>query len=211
VMQQALADAGSRLLANAMVSYQDFLPPVEPILAGGSVLTRQPSLAESGLMLLDGLQPTGTTTMILDPNHLAPALGALAGINSLMAIQVLDSDSFLHLGTVISPVGNAPPGTPILNIKIASEEGGETSLDVQQGELIALPLPAGQFARLQLQPYHRYDIGMGGAGRGGMMKAVGGALGVIIDGRGRPLKLPSDSAQCLVSYRAWIKALGGSA
>lgn len=208
-MQRALSEAAGRLLASEMSSRQDFLPPVEPILVGGSVLTRQPNLAESGLMLLDGLQPSGTTTLILDPNHLAPALGALAGLNSLMAIQVLDSDSFLHLGTVISPVGNAPPGTPILNVKVASEDGEETSLEVKQGDLITLPLPVGKFARLQLQPYHRYDIGMGGAGRGGMMKAVGGALGVIIDGRGRPLKLPSDPDQCLHSNQTWLKALGG--
>lgn len=40
-------------------------------------------------------------------------------------------------------------------------------MDIRQGDLEVIPLPAGQRASLQLQPFHRYDVGMGGAGRGG--------------------------------------------
>jgi len=60
--------------------------------------------------------------------------------------------------------------------------------------LEVLQLPIGHSAELHLQPLHRYDVGMGGPGRGGRLRAVGGSLGVVVDARGRPLQLPKDPA-----------------
>ena len=60
------------------------LPYFEPILACGSVITRAPTLGQSLLMLLDGIQPVGITTMILDQNNLLPALGAAASRHSIL-------------------------------------------------------------------------------------------------------------------------------
>lgn len=218
-IEQALARAvlqiGLRLLsggfsARAASAGVGLLPWVEPVVATGSVLTRAPTLAQTMLMLLDGVQPTGATTFVLDQNHLSPSLGAAAAINPILAVQVLDSSAFLHLGTVISPVGNARPGTPVLRVKMTYDSSGqETTLEVKQGVLEVLPLPAGQTAHLQLQPLHRYDVGMGGAGRSGRLKVSGGALGVVIDARGRPLRLPDDAARRRELLRKWLWTLGG--
>jgi hypothetical protein len=69
-------------------------------------------------------------------------------------------------------------------------------------------LPNGQRAELQLQPLHKYDVGMGGLGRGGSLRVVGGALGVIIDARGRPLPLPTDPARRREIIGKWRWTLG---
>ena len=82
----------------------------EPILASGHALTHAASLSQACLALLDTLQPMGITTLILDPRQIAASLGALADINPAAAAQLLDSDIFLHLATVISPAGQAPAG-----------------------------------------------------------------------------------------------------
>jgi uncharacterized protein (TIGR01319 family) len=185
------------------------LPWLEPILATGSVLTQAPSLAQTMLMLLDGLQPTGITTIVLDQNHLAAALGAAAARNAILAVQVLDSNTFLYLGTVIAPVGVARAGTPILKVKMVYESGHETSLEIKQGALEVLPLPVGQTARLHLQPLHRFDVGMGGPGRSGKLGVHGGALGVVIDARGRPLNLPDQPTRRYELFKKWLWALGG--
>jgi len=185
------------------------LPWFEPIVASGSVLTRAATLAQTMLMLLDSLQPCGATTFVLDQHHVAPALGAVAAINPLLAVQVLDSTTFLHLGTVVSPVGNARPGTPVLRLKMTYESGHETTLDVKQGALEVLPLPIGQSAKVQLQPLHRYDVGMGSPGRGGGLRVTGGALGLVIDARGRPLQLPDDPARRQELFKKWLWTLGG--
>jgi hypothetical protein len=209
VMQSAIKMASRGFPAQALSQGEGLLPWVEPILATGSVLTQTPSLAQSALMLLDGLQPTGVTTLVLDQNQIAPALGAAAAVNPLLAVQVLESNSFIHLGTVVSPVGFSRPGTPVLQLKLIYQSSHETTLEVKQGALEILPLPSGQNARLQLQPLHRYDVGMGAPGRGGSLRVMGGALGVIIDARGRPLELPDDHQVRRELLRKWLSALGG--
>jgi hypothetical protein len=89
------------------------------------------------------------------------------------------------------------------------ENGQETNFEVKYGSLQALPLPYGQTARLQLHPLHRADVGMGVPGRGGGFTVKGGVLGVVIDGRGRPIALPKDLAQRQELFRSWLWSLGG--
>jgi len=183
-------------------------PGYEPVVASGSVVTRAPNHAQSLLTLLDGLQPIGITTLVMDQNHLAPALGAAAAVNPVLAAQVLESSTFLNLGTVISPVGVGRPGTPALRVRVTYASGGEASLDVKEGSLELVHLPLGQKAQLQLQPLHRYDIGMGGPGRGGSLRVVGGVFGVVIDARGRPLALPQDAGKRRDMIGKWRWTLG---
>jgi hypothetical protein len=184
------------------------LPWFEPIVASGSVLTRAPNPAQSLLILLDSLQPTGITTLVLDQNHLTTALGAAAAVNPVLAAQVLGSSTFQNLGTVICPVGDAKRGTPIMRVRMTPEGGGETTIEVKEGALEMLHLANGQRAQLQLQPLHKYDVGMGGAGRGGSLRVVGGVLGVIIDARGRPLSMPADPARRRELIGKWRWTLG---
>ncbi|HLA99372.1 MAG TPA: glutamate mutase L [Anaerolineales bacterium] len=182
------------------------LPWFEPIVATGSVLTRAPNFGQSVLMLLDGIQPTGITTLVLDQNHISPALGVSAAINPILAVQVLESNTFQNLGTILSPIGDAKPGTPVLRVRMSIDGGSETSMDIKQGSIEVLQIPQGQEAQLSLTPLQRYDIGMGGSGRGGRLRVRGGALGVIIDARGRPISLPHDPARRreLISKWRWI-------
>lgn len=185
------------------------MPWFEPLVVSGSVFTGAPSLGQAMLAVLDGVQPTGATTVVLDQNHVAAALGAAAAVNPILAVQVLDTNAFINLGTVVTPVGNARPGTHILRVKMATEGASEITLDVKQGSLEVLPLPPGQVARLQLQPLHRYDVGMGGPGRSGSLRVAGGALGVVIDARGRPIRLPEDPARRYELIKKWLWTLGG--
>lgn len=209
VLRSAVGRMNAGFPAGVSRSGAGLLPWFEPVVATGSVLTRAPGMAQTLLMLLDGLQPTGATTLVLDQSHLAAAMGVAAAVNPILVAQVLDSTTFLYLGTVISPVGNARPGTPVLRLKMTYETGHEAMVDVKQGSLEVLPLPLGQTARLHLQPLHRYDVGMGGAGRSGRLNVHGGALGVVIDARGRPLQLPEDAGRRRELFKKWLWTLGG--
>lgn len=183
------------------------LPWFEPIVATGSVLTQAPKHGQCMLLLLDGLQPTGVTTILLDQNNLVSALGASADVNPLLAVQVMGSNTMVNLGAVIAPVGNARIGTPILRIKIIYDEGRETNLDVKYGSLEVISLPMGAVATLRLQPLHRFDVGMG-PGRGGRLQVVGGSLGIVIDARGRPLVVNSDPGRRREKMKKWLWTLG---
>jgi hypothetical protein len=217
-IEQALARQAIRLAISAAEdgfpkgirrSGTGMLPWFEPIMATGSVLTRAPTTGHSFLTLLDAVQPTSITTMVLDQSNLAAPLGAAAPINPSLSVQVLESSAFLSLATVITPISSARLGTPILRLRVTYESGDETSFDIKQGALEALPIPMGEAARLRLQPLHRSDVGMGGPGRGGSVRVVGGALGVVIDARGRPIHLPRDITRRQDLYKKWLWTLGG--
>jgi hypothetical protein len=207
VMQLSLEQVMGRLPENENRDRVGLLPGFEPIVASGSVLTRAPNLGQSLLTLLDGLQPTGVTTMVLDQHHLSPPLGVAASVNPILAVQVLESSTFLNLATVISPIGNARPGTPVLRVRMVYENGSETSMEIKQGSLDVLQLPVGQSAQVHLQPLQRYDVGMGGPGRGGRLQVIGGALGVVVDARGRPLRLDRNPARRRELINKWRNVL----
>lgn len=179
------------------------LPYFEPIIATGSVLTQAPKHGQTLLTLLNSLQPTGVTTIALDRNNLAPLLGAAASQNHYLTIQSLDATNFYNLGTVISPVGQAKTGTPVLHVRATFADGREINQDVRFGTLEVIELPIGQSATLRLQPLHRFDVGMGGPGVGGSAAVTGGVCGVIIDARGRPIRMSNEPGRRREQVKKW--------
>ena len=183
-------------------------PLFEPILAGGGVLGDASRPGHSLLLLLDSLQPVGVTTIILDQNNLLPLLGAAASQNNILPVQVLESGAFLSVGTVVSPLSAANYGTPILRAKLHYENGAEARLELKYGSIETLPLSSGEIGKLTIQVLRGSDVGFG-PGRGGTLPVSGGALGVVFDGRGRPLNLPSDAVHRRELINKWNTTLGG--
>ncbi len=180
----------------------------EPILASGLVLTQNTTPAQSLLMLLDSIQPAGITTFVLDPYGLTPSLGAIAATNPILTVQIMESNAFTNLGTVISPISSARYGTPILKVRVEYESGQEIALEVQQGMITPLPIQPGQVARVHLQPLRPVQIDPSNRSQVRSFKITGGACGAIIDARGRPLNLPPDAARRRDMLKKWTLALG---
>jgi hypothetical protein len=211
VAQQALALAvqtAARDFPRSLATLKSgLLPLFEPIIAGGGALSGGAGPGHSLMLLLNALQPVGATTIILDQNNLLPLLGAAASRNNLLPVQVIDSGAFLSVGTVVSPVVSANYGTPILKARLTYEDGTESRVDVKFGSIEMLPLASRQAASLTLQPLSRSDVGFG-PGRGGTIPVSGGALGVVFDGRGRPIQLPDDSVRRRELIKKWNWTLG---
>lgn len=205
LMQIAMADIRAQLKGTRYAQRLWF----EPVVVSGGVLANAPKYAHTMMMVLDGLQPAGVTTVVLDKNSLTPALGAAAAINQILVAQVLESDVYLNLGAVIAPVGRARPATPVIRVWIPQPDGSEKSIDVKYGSIEVIPVPLGKKVELRVQPLQRFDIGMGSPGRGGRIRVVGGVLGVIIDARGRPLYLHPDDARRREMMQKWLWTLGG--
>jgi len=185
------------------------LPAFDPIIAAGSVFTAAPSPGQSLLMLLDALQPAGYTNVLLDQGNLMPAMGAAAESNPLLPVHVIEAGAFLPLASAITPLSGAAMGTVILKARLTGSDGNETNVEVKQGTIELLPLPIGQTGELRLQPVGRTDAGFG-AGRGYRVESVNGsALGVVIDARGRPLRLDSDGGRRRELLLTWLGTLGG--
>jgi hypothetical protein len=184
------------------------LPAMEPIVISGGALSRAPRPGYAALAVLDAIQPVGVAGLILDPHSLTPALGVAAGILPLAAVQALDSGSFVSLGTVVAPVGQSRPGRPVLRLRLDRENGPSTEGVLRYGQLTVLPLRQGEFGKLTLRPERGFDVGFGGPGRAGAIRVSGGAVGVILDGRGRPLDLTRDGGRWRDLVQKWLWDIG---
>ncbi|MBK7449971.1 MAG: glutamate mutase L [Anaerolineales bacterium] len=185
------------------------VPLFDPIIAGGAALSDASRPGQSLLLLLDTVQPVGISTIILDQNNLMPMLGAAASQNNILPVQVLESGAFLSVGTVISPVVSARYGSSILKAKVIYENGAEAAMDLKYGFLETLPLASGETGRITIQVARGVDIGFG-PGRGvKALTVTGGALGIVFDGRGRPLDMPADPVRRRELIKKWNWTLGG--
>lgn len=201
-----------QILRLAVQRLQDRWPGLvmsfEYIFLGGATLAQAPSLTQSLLMALDGLQPVGVNVLMLDPYGLSQALGSVAGSNTLLPAQILESGTYINLATVICPVSFARPGTPIMKLKINYEDGSTAQVEIKQGSLVKLPIRQDQAVNLQIEK--RTGVVLDPAAPRldrGIKKIVGGACGVIVDARGRPLHLPDDSAKRRDLLHRWQSAL----
>jgi hypothetical protein len=190
-------------------SSTELMPPLEPIIASGGAIARAPRPGYAALALLDAVQPRGITTLVLDPYNLVPAVGAAASLLPMITVQVLESGSFVSLGTVVSPIGKTRQGRPVLRIRIEPESGGETIEGiVRYGQLVLLPLRQGEHGRMTLRPESGFDVGFGGRGKAGALRVAGGALGVVIDARGRPIELSKDPENRRELNQKWLYDIG---
>jgi hypothetical protein len=178
----------------------------ERVFVGGAVLAQAPTPAQCLLMILDGLQPVGITVIVQDPHGLSQALGAIAGSNTLLPAQIMESGAYVNLATVLSPVSSAKPGTTILKLKITYEDGSETRVEVKQGSLVLLPIRSGQMVHLEADTLHGtvLDPSMPREKR---FKITGGLCGAIVDARGRPFSLPEDPTRRREQLISWANAL----
>lgn len=185
------------------------LPAFDPIIAAGSIFTAAPTSGQALLTLLDALQPAGFANILLDQGNLMPALGVAADFNPLLPVHVIEAGAFTPLASVVAPFSTAAYDNVILKARLIGTDGNSKDLEVKQGGLEVLPLPIGATGTLELRPAGRTDAGLG-PGRSYRVEAVkGSALGVVIDARGRPLRLDIDDVRRRELLNKWQWTLGG--
>ena len=175
-------------------------------------LTRTPNPGQAALILLDGVEPWGVTSLALDVSGLTNLLGAIAAVEPMAAVEVAARDTFLNLGTVIAPLGHGTMGQSALKIKLSQldmpgSQKNDFEADVPYGSIEVFPLSPGQKATLEIRPARHFDIGLGQPGRGAVTEVEGGILGVIIDTRGRPLRLSPDEMKRRDLLEQWLLKL----
>ncbi|MCL4393471.1 MAG: hypothetical protein M1482_01410, partial [Chloroflexi bacterium] len=178
------------------------------VLLTGRTFAHNSNFGALALLALDALQPTGIFTLAVDVLGLTQAFGALAPLNAAAAAGALERDGFLTLGTVIAPTTSLREGQLAMRVHIEGLDAGTLNLDVQQGSLELVPLPAGRKASIEIRASQ--GVRLGGR-RPGYFKAQveGGTLGLIIDARGRPIQLPADADKRRAQLQKWSWDIGG--
>ena len=160
----------------------------DPIIGGGGILAHAPHPGQAALILLDALQPVGTSTLYVDADNLLPALGTVANVEPLATVQLLHDDALREVGVVVVPSGRGRLGDRALTVHSAADPE-VVYLEVSCGDLGVLSLPAAEReTMLDLRPARGFDVG-NGPGKSVRMLCPAGALGLIVDARGRPLAM----------------------
>ena len=179
------------------------------VFISGEEFILAPTPGQLLMTLLDGFQPRGLTTFLIDQHQLLPLLGIIGGMEPILPVHVLKSNAFTNLGTVICPLSNARPGKTILSFELDGHNGTKHAGEIQQGKLTRIDLPMGEVAKLTLHPKRGTDLGIGDQGMRGSPDITGGQLGLVIDARGRPVKLAEEGQARLNQLQGWLGELGG--
>jgi hypothetical protein len=182
------------------------------ILATGRLVARATTPGQALGMILDGIGPQGTTQVLYDPTDVMPHLGAMAAANGELAAHMLADGWFERLAVVVAPV---PPerGGPLFRrqgqrlaaVRVQREDGTTLRETVEFGAVKRIPLEPGEVARITVHPERQYDAG---AGFGATARLEGGGkLGIILDGRGRPIALPQNPARRWERVSQWLRTI----
>ena len=176
------------------------------LIGSGGVLSHAPRRQQAALMLLDAFQPEGITRLFVDSIFMMPHIGVLSTIHPDIALEVLEKDCLIPLGTSVAPAGPVKAGSTVARVRFDLPEGTSFERPILGGELALVSLASGQEARCRVEPARNIDVGAG-KGRPYETKVTGGLIGVMLDGRGRPLELPADPRQRSNALTRWIRAL----
>ncbi len=176
------------------------------LVGSGGVLSHAPRMHQTAAMMIDAFQPEGVTRLAKDSIFMMPHLGVLAEVHAQAALEVFRRDCLIYLGTCAAPRGQGKPGSLCFRYRLQRADGVESG-EVLVGQWRWLPLGPGQAAPLRIEPARGWDAG---AGSGRPLECIvhGGTVGLILDGRGRPLMLPADPAQARPLMHQWVEEAG---
>ena len=175
------------------------------LVGSGGVLSHAPRMEQTVAMLIDAFAPEGITILAKDSIFMMPHLGVLAQVHPKAALEVFERDCLIYLGTCVAPRGSGKVGKGCFRYTIAGETLNEDG-EIAVGEIKRLPLAVGEEATITIEPARGFDVGAG-AGKPIEGELTGGTVGVILDGRGRPLALPTDPGAARKAVGEWSCAL----
>jgi len=187
-----------------------FWPEVRLLLGSGGPLAHAPRRSQAAAIMIDACRPEGLTELAVDSVFVLPHLGALRQVDEAAAAAVLEADAMIPLGACLAPVGDRPceVGQPLADIELTDPDGRQPlqRATLLGGQLLRLPLDAAQSRHLAVQPRPGWDFG---AGSGRPLSALvhGGAVGLVLDGRGRSLVWPGAELARRGLVRGWLQTL----
>ena len=183
------------------------------LVGSGGVLSHAPRREQSARMLIDSFLPEGITQLAVDSIFMMPQLGVMANIEKeelseeakKAAFEVFEKDCLIHLGTCIAPTGKAKQNLVVLTAELTLKNGNQETHKIQFGELLRIEVPF-EPVNVKLTPGKGLDIG---SGKNEPIETTiyGGVVGIIFDGRGRPLDISKDPKQRIDDLKKWSDAV----
>ena len=183
------------------------------IVGSGGVLSHAPRRQQSAKMMIDSFLPEGITSLAVDSIFMMPQLGVMANIEKkdlsdqarIAALEVFEKDCLIRLGTCIAPVGDFEGQKEILKAELEFSNGDNSEISLDHGQLVLIDADYEEI-NIKLFPSKGVDVGAG-VSEPIQTKIYGGQVGIIFDGRGRPLKLSHEPTKRLSDLKNWSNAL----
>ncbi|MEM2137032.1 MAG: glutamate mutase L, partial [Candidatus Methanomethylicia archaeon] len=172
----------------------------------GGLLSHTPRRQQAALILADAFQPKGVTRLMCDSIFMMPHLGVMSTVHPKAAMEIFERDCIIKLGTIIAVDGHAKSPGPAVKVTATMPDGRTVEKVVNYGDIDKIPLREDETATVIIEPTGDFNVGMG-PGKRREANVWGGAAGIFIDARGRPLKLPEDFKQRREVLIKWFKAL----
>ena len=155
------------------------------IVGSGGVLSHAPKRMQSMRMLIDSFLPEGITQIAVDSIFMMPQLGVLSTVHEQAAIEVFHRDCLIILGSCIAPkVKNIKDKQLLFKYEIFNKNK-DIKGELFESDFIYLKLNLEEY-KIKIFPSKNVDVGNGyGVELDSVVK--GGEVGIILDGRGRPL------------------------
>jgi uncharacterized protein (TIGR01319 family) len=176
------------------------------LVGSGGVLSHAPRRQQSARMLIDSFMPEGLTQLAVDSIFMMPQLGVLANIDkeelkddaSQAALEVFDNDCLIRLGSI-------KPNSKMADVSLTFNDGTVKDLVINEGTLEMMEYPYEE-VKISIKPARGIDVG---AGKGEALDSViyGGVVGLIFDGRNRPITLSKESNKRIDSLLSWSTAV----
>jgi hypothetical protein len=170
----------------------------QAVIGMGSAFDETPANAAS--LLLDSLEPRYTTELYVDEAGLTPHAGMLLEDAPEAAHNIYASEAIQRLATCIAPVGKGEGEA--VNIKLRRQNGKTLEESVPYGEIKTMRILNGETCKIEATAGKGLNLGRGKT-KHIETTVTGGLFGVLIDARGRPLRIPEKKD----TIRKWGEAL----
>jgi uncharacterized protein (TIGR01319 family) len=177
------------------------------IVGSGGILSHAPRRVQSMLMMVDAYEPLGFTMLSVDSIFMMPHLGLLSTIDEKAATDVFVRDCMIYLGTCVAPIGQGKDGERCAEYEITFPDGRIEKSQLKFGEMRLFPLDLNKKAKVSMQPAKQVNLGAG-TGVAVTRDVHGGVVGLLLDGRGRPLQLPREHGARVAALKRWFNAVG---
>jgi hypothetical protein len=181
---------------------------VEHVILMGAILAGAESYAQSLAILLDGIQPSGLMQVSVDKSLTLLCAGGL-----LVAQQASDyHPGRALLDTHVLPVGSIvglaqPAKKHVIRVELDAGLKSRQIMDIRSGEIVRVPWNVHDTGALYMLDAVGEMVRWSSHKSTEMRSTVGGEVGMVIDGRGRPLPLSEKANERRGQLLAWDRQM----
>lgn len=179
---------------------------IDYIIGTGGLLSRAPRRVQSMIILIDAFQPMGFTYIMQDSVFMIPHLGVLSKLYKKISLEIFERECLVPLGTVVAAIGVGYLGEKVADVTVEYSESEREKIELSFGSIVRIPVSQDREVTVTIEPTKKFDFGAG-FGRRVRRKVRGGVVGILFDGRGRPLNIPQDHSVRKRLLVSWFKSI----